>query len=74
MVNKEDMYKIGLSEQHTRHCRAQVQAGYYTGTTDGDVNCPNCGMKEKVEHLCVFPDEDKTQLLREMTDKFLKNG
>ena len=63
MANKEDMYKIWISKQYTEHYGIQVQAGYYIGTTDGEVNCPNCGMKEKAEHLCICPDEDRTQIL-----------
>ena len=70
MANKADMYKVWLSKQHTGHYGTRIQVGYYSGALDGDISCPNCGMKEVASHLDVFLDEDKTQLFKEMTDDF----
>ena len=66
MENKPDMYKVWLSKQHTGHCGTRVQTAHYSGITDGDISCPNCGMRETAAHLCVCPDEGRTRLLKEM--------
>lgn len=72
MEKKLDGYKIWLSKQHTRHCRTQVQVGYYSGNPDGDVSCPNCGAKETAAHLCLCPNEDRVRLFTEGVDQLSK--
>lgn len=68
LKSKPQAYRTWLSKQHSGACGTRVRVGYYSGDNDADVGCPNCGCKEKVEHLCVCMDKDRTRLLTEMTD------
>lgn len=68
LESKPEGYRVWLSKQHTGFCGTRVQVAYYSGDTGADVGCPNCGMRETAQHLCVCPDEDRTRLLQEMTE------
>ena len=62
-------YRTWVSKQHTGFCGTRVMVKHYSGDEDADVGCPNCGCKEKADHLCVCMNEDRTRLLTEMTNK-----
>ena len=64
---KNQGFKIWLAKQHSGFCGTRVQVGYYSGETDPDVKCPNCGEREDALHLCSCPDADQTRLVCEDT-------
>ena len=64
---KPDGYKSWLTKQHTGICGTRVQLGYYSGTDNPEVGCPNYGEREREDskHLCQCPNEDRTAYLEE---------
>jgi len=63
--NKPDTYKIWRSKQNSGFCGTRVQVGRYSGESQPDEKCPNCGQREIAEHLMLCPDSDRTRLLKE---------
>jgi hypothetical protein len=43
LKNKQDMYRIWQSKQHSGFCGTRVQVGRYSGDPIPDERCPNCG-------------------------------
>jgi hypothetical protein len=43
LKNKQDMYRIWRSKQHSGFCGTRVQVGRYSGDPFPDERCPNCG-------------------------------
>ena len=43
---KNQGFKFWLAKQHSGFCGTRVQVGYYSGESDIDVKCPNCGERE----------------------------
>ena len=41
----------------------------YSGNSEADVSCPNCGQIEKAEYLCVCPCDVRTRLLNENAEE-----
>jgi hypothetical protein len=64
MNKKPGGYKMWLFKQHTGHCGTQVKVGYYSGSINGDINCPNCGKKDSAAHLCLCPTQYRLQRSR----------
>ena len=70
MANKSDGYKNWLSKQHTGFCGTRLQTACYTGDEDVDNCCPSCEEpRETAAHVLLCPDEDRTCLLQETTEK-----
>ena len=63
LKNKQDMYRIWQSKQHSGFCGTRVQVGRYSGDPFPDERCPNCGRQESASHLMLCPDTSRTQLL-----------
>jgi hypothetical protein len=66
------MYKIWQSKQNSGFCRTRVQVGRYSGQAHLDEQCPNCGGGETAAHLMLCPNNGRTKLLIENTDKLSK--
>ena len=69
LKKKNQGFKFWLAKQHSGFCGTKVQVGYYSGESEPDVKCPNCGEREDAAHLCCCPDEDRTRLLCEDADE-----
>ena len=66
--DKPDMFRLWLTKQHSNFCASRVQVGRCEGLAD--TSCPDCGRPhERASHLCVCPDEDRSRLFRESTEK-----
>ena len=63
LKNKQDMYRIWRSKQHSGFCGTRVQVGRYSGDPFPDERCPNCGRQESASHLMLCPDTSRAQLL-----------
>ncbi len=72
MKNKSDMYRVWRSKQTSGFCGTRVKVGMYSGESDPDKCCPNCGRRETAAHLMLCPDKDRTRLLLENVDKLVK--
>jgi hypothetical protein len=72
LQTKSDMYKIWLLKQTSGFCGARVQVGRYTGQDFPDKHCPNCDCQKTAVHPMQCPDENRTRLLIESTDKLAK--
>jgi hypothetical protein len=46
--------------------------GMYSGESDPDEHCPNCGRQVTAAHLMLCPDKDRTRLLLENVDELVK--
>jgi hypothetical protein len=44
----------------------------YSGESNPDEHCPNCGRRETAAHLMLCPDKDRTRLLLENVDELVK--
>lgn len=66
--SKPQMYRQWLSKQSSGFCGTQYMVARWDSSRDG--RCPNCGAKEKAQHLMQCPDADRTRLLEVMADDF----
>ena len=68
LKNKQDMYRIWWSKQHSGFCDTRVQVGRYSRDPFPDERCPNCGRRESASHLMLCSDTSRTKLLGENVD------
>jgi hypothetical protein len=72
LKNKEDMYKIWRSKQHSDFCGTRVQVSHYSSEILPDKRYPNCGRRETAAHLMLCPDEYRTQLFTKTVNELTK--
>lgn len=61
LSSKPVMFRLWLSKQHSNFCATSKSMVRY-GQSDDD-RCPSCWRaKERAEHLCICPSEQRTQL------------
>lgn len=66
--SKSDKFRLWLTKQHSNFCATRKQLARQTRTSDD--RCPSCIIhKEDAAHLCICPNQDRTLLLRDDTDK-----
>lgn len=68
LSGKPPGFRIWLSKQHSNFCATRVQMKRWFAADDD--RCPSCLLgKERADHLCRCPNEERTQLLRENTNE-----
>jgi hypothetical protein len=68
LKNKQEMYRIWRSKQHSGFCGPRVQVGQFSGDPFPDKRCPNCGQRESASHFMLCPDKSRTKLLGKNVD------
>lgn len=64
LTGKTPGFRVWLAKQHSNFCASRVQMKRWFGEKDD--KCPSC---QRADHLCRCPNEERTQLFTDCTDK-----
>lgn len=68
LAKKSDSFRLWLTKQHSNFNASRKQLARQARASDD--RCPSCIIhKEDASHLCICPNEDRTLLLRDDTEK-----